>query len=433
MPNENNIMSLKTAPLKFASFTPVQYTPQTVDYTSFVRSMAAQEAREEKANQYLTLIDSTLEEKRKLLNKEDYSWLAKQADNVRKEIDNQLALGNWQSAIRVARQSAKDLARNTELEDRIEANKIYTTERNKIQSGNYSSYTKRRWDAINKYKFNGTADWNATFQPVPDMSISDIWNIAVSRAPIRSNSTSSSRTSNSTKFVDNKGNIIKDITEEYTDVNGNTNTRVADGVVGTFSTTSVSKGSSSSVQEKSESDIINIFNDMLGDSNVRGALRQEYDNMLWLYNEANKVLSNPNATQDDINQAKVDLSTATKSLSNKDGFMYAGGDKDFDAWVNAKAAQYAKDSAYKHTSESGSSNTSTSYNDSSLGAIAANRNAEAVNRYSPDSTTTEGPNLTYVLAPQEPEYNAETLMNLLKQDNNNYGKNRQTNSPIILR
>ena len=94
MLNENNMISLKTAPLKFASFTPVQYTPQTIDYTSFARSMAAQEAREEKANQYLTLIDNTLGEKRKLLNKEDYGWLAEQADNARKEVDKQLAKCN---------------------------------------------------------------------------------------------------------------------------------------------------------------------------------------------------------------------------------------------------------------------------------------------------------------------------------------------------
>lgn len=417
MPNENNMMSLKTAPLNFASFTPVQYTPQTVDYTAFARSMAAQEAREEKANQYLTLIDNTLGEKRKLLNKEDYSWLAEQADNARKEVDKQLALGNWQSAIRVARQSAKDLVRNTELEDRIKANEIYTIERNKIQSGNYSSYTKRRWDAINKYKFNGTADWNATFQPVADMSISDIWNVAVNRAPIRSKSRSSSKTWNSTNFVDNKGNIIKDITEKHTDEYGNTNTRVADGVIGTFSTTSTSKGSSRSTQEKRASDIINIFNDLLNDSNIKGALRQEYDNMLWLYNEANKVISDPNATQEAIDQAKADLSTATKSLSNKDGFMYAGGDKDFEAWVNAKASQYAKDSAYKHTSKSSSSSITTSYNDSVLGPIAVNRNAEAVSKYSPSPTNTEGPNLTYVLAPEEPKYNAGTIMDLLNKPN----------------
>lgn len=414
MPNENNMMSLKTAPLKFASFTPVQYTPQTIDYTSFARSMAAQEAREEKANQYLTLIDNTLGEKRKLLNKEDYSWLAEQTDKAIQEIDKQNSLGNWQSAIRVAKQAATNIARNKELEDRITANEIYTTKRNKIQSGNYSPYTKRRWDAINKYKFNGTADWEATFKPVADMSRSDIWNIAVSRTPTRSNSVSSSKTRNSTNFVDNKGNIIKDITEKHTDEYGNTNTRVADGVIGTFSTTSVSKGSSSSVQEKRESDIINVFYDMLKDPNIKSALKQEYDNMLWLYDEANKVLSDPNATPEAIDQAKTDLDIATESLSNKDGFMYVGNNKDFDAWINSTVSQYAKNSAYKHTSKNSSYSENTSYNDSSLGITIANRNAEAINRYSPGTSTTGGPNVTYTTTPNIPAYNAPSIMNLIK-------------------
>lgn len=415
MPNENNIMSLKTAPLTFASFIPVQYTTQPRDYTNFARSMAAQEAREEKANQYLTFIDNTLGEKRKLLNKEDYGWLAEQADKYRQEIDKQINLGNWQSAIRVAQQSAKDLARNTELEDRIRANEIYTTERNKIQSGNYSPYTKRRWDAINKYKFDGTASWDATFKPVADMSISDIWNIAVNRTPTRSNSTSSSKSYNSNKFVDNKGNLITDITEEYTDSNGNHNTRVADGVIGTFSTTNVSESGSNSIQEKRESDIINVFNDMLSDPNVRSALRQEYDNMLWLYDEANKVLLDPNATQDAKDQAKADLDVATKSLTNDDGFKYIGSKKDFDAWVNAKASQYAKNSAYKHTSKNSSNSENTSYNDTSLGITTANRNAEAVNRYSPGTSTTGGPNVTYTATPDTPPYKATSIMNLIKQ------------------
>ena len=268
-------MSLKVAPMQFSTFTPVKYTPKTADPTLLAQSMAAQEARQKEANQYLLAIDTTLNEKRKLLNKADYDWMAQQADAIRAEVDKQLELGNWQSAIHAAQQAARDLSRNTELEDRIKANEVYTTERNKIQSGNYSPYTKRRWDAINKYKFNGTADWEATFKPVADMSRSDIWNIAVSRTPIRSNSTSSSKTKNSTKFVDNKGNLITDITEEYTDKYGNPNTRVADGVVGTFSTTSISEGSGSSVQEKTESDIINVFYDMLKDPNVKGALKQQ--------------------------------------------------------------------------------------------------------------------------------------------------------------
>lgn len=389
-------MSLKAAPMQFAAFTPVQYTPQTADPTLLSRSMAAQEARQEKANQYLLAIDSTLAEKRKLLNKADYDWMAQQADAVRAEVDRQLELGNWQSAIRVAQQSARDLTRNTELEDRIRANEVYTTERNKIQSGNYSSYTKRRWDAINQYKFNGTADWTPTFRPVTDMSVADIWNIAVSRTPIRSKSSSWSRTGNT--FLDNNGN----------------------------STTTETHGGSSSVQEKRESDIIAMFNNMLKDDNIRGVLRQEYDNMLWLYDQATSIIANPNATEEQLKQARADLDVATSSLSNKDGFIYAGNDEDFNAWVNAQAAQYAKDSAYRHTSTSKNDSVTTSYSDGALGTVNSNRNAKAVNLYSPGFATTVGPNITYTAVPYLGNYNAVNIMPLLYPAQNAVPTNQNT-------
>lgn len=406
-------MSLKAVPMQFSAFTPIQYTPQTADSTLLSKSIAAQEARQEKANQYLVAIDSTLAEKKKLLNKADYDWMAQQADAVRAEVDRQLELGNWQSAIRVAQKSARDLIRNTELEDRIKANEVYTAERNKIQSGNYSSYTKRRWDAVNQYKFNGTADWTPTFRPVTDMSVADIWNIAVSRTPVRSESSSWSKTGNSHTFVDNNGNLITNITEQHTDNQGNTNTRVADGVVGTYSTITTTREGRDSVQEKRESDIIAIFNDMLKDDNIRGSLRQKYDTMLWLYDQANSVINNPDATEEELKQARADLDVATNSLSNKDGFIYAGNDEDFNAWVNTQAAQYAKDSAYRHTSPSSAISTITSYNDSTLGTLASNRNAQAVNQYSPAFATTVGPNITYTALPYIGGYNAASVTQLL--------------------
>lgn len=419
-------MSLKAAPMQFATFTPVQYTPQTADPTLLSRSMAAQEARQEKANQYLLAIDSTLAEKRKLLNKADYDWMAQQADAVRAEVDRQLELGNWQSAIRVAQQSARDLTRNTELEDRIRANEVYTAERNKIQSGNYSSYTKRRWDATNQYQFNGTADWAPTFRPVTDMSVADIWNIAVSRTPIRSKSSSWSRTGNTHTFLDNNGNLITDITEQHIDEQGNTNTRVADGVIGTYSTTTETHGGSSSVQEKRESDIIAMFNNMLKDDNIRGALRQEYDNMLWLYDQATSIIANPNSTEEQLKQARADLDVATSSLSNKDGFIYAGNDEDFNAWVNSQAAQYAKDSAYRHTSTSKNDSVTTSYSDGALGTVNSNRNAQAVNLYSPGFATTVGPNITYTAVPYLGNYNAVNIMPLLYPVQNTVHTNSNT-------
>lgn len=408
-------MSLKVVPMQFSTFTPVKYTPKTADPTLLAQSMAAQEARQKEANQYLSTIDTTLNEKRKLLNKADYDWMAQQADIIRAEVDKQLELGNWQSAIYAAQKAARDLNRNTELEDRIKANEVYTTERNKIQSGNYSKYTKRRWDAINQYEFNGTADWTPTFQPVTDMSIADIWNIAVNRTPTRSKSSSSSKTSNSSTFLDNNGNVIKNITEKQTDDQGNTNTIVADGIVGTYSTTTTTKGGSTSVQEKRKSDIIAIFNDMLKDNNIRSALRQEYDNMLWLYDQANSIINNPNATAEELKQARADLDVATSSLSNKDGFIYVGKDEDFNAWVKAQAAQYAKDSAYKHTDTRSNSSVTTSYDSSGLSTVNSNRNAKAIYQYSPNSATTEGPNITSLYAPNVGVgYDAGSIMQLLR-------------------
>ena len=408
-------MSLKVEPMKFATFTPVQYTPQTADSTLLAKSMAAQEERQEKANQYLLAIDTTLNEKRKLLNKADYDWMAQQADTIRAEVDKQLELGNWQSAIYAAQKAARDLNRNTELEDRIKANEVYTTERNKIQSGNYSKYTKRRWDAINQYEFNGTADWTPTFQPVTDMSVADVWNIAVNRTPTRSKTSYSSKTSNSSTFLDNNGNVIKNITEKQTDDQGNTNTIVADGIVGTYSTTTTTKGGSTSVQEKRESDIIAIFNDMLKDDNIRGALRQEFDNMIWLYDQANSIINNPNATAEELKQARADLDVATSSLSNKDGFIYVGKDEDFNAWVKAQAAQYAKDSAYRHTDTRSNSSVTTSYDSSGLSTVNSNRNAKAIYQYSPTSATTEGPNITSLYTPNVGVgYDAGSVMQLLR-------------------
>ena len=408
-------MSLKVVPMQFSTFTPVKYTPKTADPTLLAQSMAAQEARQKEANQYLSAIDTTLNEKRKLLNKADYDWMAQQADIIRAEVDKQLELGNWQSAIYAAQKAARDLTRNTELEDRIKANEVYTTERNKIQTGNYSKYTKRRWDAINQYSFNGTADWTPTFQPVTDMSIADVWNIAVSRTPTRSKTSYSSKTWNSSNFLDNNGNIINDITEKQTDDQGNTNTIVADGIVGTYSTTTTTKGGSTSVQEKRESDIVAIFNDMLKDDNIRSALRQEFDNMIWLYDQANSIINNPNATAEELKQAKADLDVATSSLSNKDGFIYVGKDEDFNAWVKAQAAQYAKDSAYRHTDTRSNSSVTTSYDASGLSTVNSNRNAKAIYQYSPNSATTEGPNITSLYTPNVGVgYDAGSVMQLLR-------------------
>lgn len=423
------LMSLKAAPIQFATFTPIQYTPKTSDPTLLAKSMAAQEKREEEANQYMNAIVATLADKRQALNKADYQWLADKTNDMKSQIDKQLELGNWQTAIRLSKQAARDITEDEELQNRIEANKIYTTERNKIQSGHYNPYTKRRWDDINKYKYNGTADWTPTFNPKDDMSFTDIMNLAVSKTPIRSESSSSSKTRNNNVFYDNKGNLVKDVTERYTDNQGNSNTRIADGVIGTFSTTSTTKQGSKTVQERNASDIMAEFNNMLKDDNIRGALRQQYDNMIWLYDKSQSILADENATQEEKKQAEVDLDIAKNSLTTKDGFVPVGGSENFDKWIHAQASQYFQDNAYKHISTTSTDNITTSYSNSALQTTAENRALEAINNYSPSFSTAQGPNIKYTATPGVGRYNAGSVMDLINTPWNNK-KSKQSGSSV---
>lgn len=385
-------ISLKSVPLQYTAFTPVQFTSQTADPTLLSKSAKEEEQREDKANAYLAAINDTLEKKRLGLNKADYDWMAELADNTRRDVEKQLELGNWQSAIRLARKAANDLSKNTELADRIKANEVFTIERNKIQSGNYNDLTKRRWDDLNRYKFNGTADWTPEFNPVNDISVADIWAMAVSKARTNSTSSSSKRTSNSHNYVNAKGEILNKAIERNTNPNGTQVTSVADGVMGTYSTTQVSKGGGRSVQSKTASDIMKIFNDLLKDGNVRASLKQQYNNYLWLLDHATAIEKDIYSSDTAKKQAKEDIDRAKNALSNKDGLLYTG-DKGFEAWVQAQAAQYAKDSAYTHTSTSSESSVTSGVSDTALSNIYTNRQNQAVNSLSPGTAQGQGPTL----------------------------------------
>ena len=325
-------ISLKTAPLQYTAFTPEEFVAQTSDPTLLSQAAKDQEQREREANAYFAAINDTLEKKTSGLNTADYGWMAELANNTRRDVEKQLELGNWQSALRLARKAANDLSKNTELAYRIKANEKYTEERNKIQSGPYNDLTKRRWDDLNRYKFNETPDWTPEFQPVNDVSVADIWAMAVNKARTNSTSSSSKRTSNSHNYVNAKGEIINNAIERSTNSNGTKVNSVADGVMGTYSTTQVSKGGSRSSQSKTAADIMKIFNDLLKDGNVRASLKQQYNNYLWLLDHAKAIKDDPYASDTAKKQAKEDIDRANNALSDKNGFTYSG-EEDFDAWV----------------------------------------------------------------------------------------------------
>lgn len=386
-------MSLKTVPVKFAEFKPIQFTPQIDDGTLLAKSLAMQEARAEKARNALGNTDTLLNGIKNAINPEEYTWFENQANDIRKKIDDQIALGNTETAIRFAQEAGRDLARSVDMNNKVKANAAYQQELNKVESGAYSKITKRRWKDLNKYYDNGTGNWTAeNFIPVNDISVADVWARAVSNTPTRSNSTSGSKSNTSQQLVDTSGRPIKATINETID--GKTSKIVNTNVLGPLTTTTSSSNWSSGYTSKSKEDIMNIFNDLMSDSNIFAGVKQQYDNLVWLYDKSKSIIDDPNSTPEQIKQAKTDLLTAQSTLEDKDGFVHKD-DNYFKTWVQKQADRYAEHSKFYNTSSSHGTSNSTTYHSDVFNPINTVRMQNYVDDLSPAGEgTTSGPDIT---------------------------------------
>lgn len=386
-------MSLKTVPVKFAEFKPIQFTPQIDDGTLLAKSLAMQEARAEKARNALGNTDTLLNGIKNAINPEEYTWFENQANDIRKKIDDQIALGNTETAIRFAQEAGRDLARSVDMNNKVKANAAYQQELNKVESGAYSKITKRRWKDLNKYYDNGTGNWTAeNFIPVNDISVADVWARAVSNTPTRSSTKGGSKSNTSQQLVDTSGRPIKATINETID--GKTSKIVNTNVLGPLTTTTSSSNWSSGYTSKSKEDIMNIFNDLMSDSNIFAGVKQQYDNLVWLYDKSKSIIDDPNSTPEQIKQAKTDLLTAQSTLEDKDGFVHKD-DNYFKTWVQKQADRYAEHSKFYNTSSSHGTSNSTTYHSDVFNPINTVRMQNYIDDLSPAGEgTTSGPDIT---------------------------------------
>lgn len=386
-------MSLKTAPIQFAEFKPAQYTPQIADNTLLAKSLSMQEARAKEARSTLGSIDTLLAKIKNAINPEEYNWFENQANDIRKKIDDQISLGNTETAIRFAQEAGRDLARSVDMNNKVKANTAYQQELNKVKNGAYSKLTIRRWEDINKYYDDGTGNWKAeNFIPVKDTSVADVWARAVANTPTRSKSSSGNRSDTRETTVDNAGRPIKAFTKET--VNGKSSTIINNNVLGVAKTITTSSNWSSGYTSKSKEDIMNIFNDLMSDPNIYAGVKQQYDNLVWLYDKSKSIIDNPNSTPEQIKQAKTDLDTAQASLEDKDGFIHKDANY-FKTWVQKQADRYAQHSEFYNTSSSKGSSYGEHYSDV-FTSVNNNRAKNYITDLSPAADgTVPGPNLSF--------------------------------------
>lgn len=325
-------MSLKVAPLQFATFTPTQYTAQSPDATLLSKSLLTQEAREKEASQSMDAIDTALAGIRSGLNVAEHDWLDTKANEIRTEIDDQIALGNYQSAIRIAQQSARDLKRDTDLQNKMEVNKLYNQERNRIRASGIDALTQRYWDYRNQYSYNGTADWIPSWTPVKDVSLANLQGLAGQLTAEDVKSITKGENSNNEVLIDSNGNETNDLSK----------------AIGVRQTNTKNWSRTNSSHIKSKEDIEKTFRALLADSNISTALGQKFDVSLWAYQDYDARSKDMSLSERDRTYAAEEAKRLKDELTDENGILIT----DYNSWIEKKVIPMFKNMEYYNTANS---------------------------------------------------------------------------------
>lgn len=419
----NHPMTLKWFDFKPSVYTSVGYKPNTPDPTIQGKSLQTQEAREERniINHREKLTDYVSEKIRPFLNKVELPWLDAKEDEIDARYQEQVDLGRSETAFKNLLLDADNLAASKSLQYKILAQKNREAEKARINSGGYTSYTKRRWDDINKYYDDGTGTWNAGWNPVADMTMADIWARAVNSTPTRQETHGINNTTTSHVLVDNNGNVIVDdygnpvtdplkIPDKWKGIPYKIQSAsLVSGIKDNIGHITYGNNQSIGYNEKTKQDIINTFNSLLNDQNILASIRQSFDNLVWLYNDAQKILNDPNATEAQIAQAKADMTVVEQNFKDKNGIIHTE-DQYFETWKQEQAAQYAGISAYKHISDNFGTSITSNYNLGSKDDVDSN----AVTSFSPSGNVqTQGSSVEIPYTPETNIPSAQGVGNLI--------------------
>lgn len=178
MPN----ISLGSAGLAPATFTPVVYTPREFDVTPLQRSLATLDERKEKTNQQRSAIRLALSKLQ--LNEAEDEWKNNYTNDIINKIDNAAQFGDYSSALETATDLASRAVSDPQIIGRLRANEQYQkeiqTQQARRDRGDISQATYKWWMKNNPYKYQDNYDDNGnivggsiyepSFRPVNDIN-----------------------------------------------------------------------------------------------------------------------------------------------------------------------------------------------------------------------------------------------------------------------
>lgn len=181
-----------------ATFSGYVYNPTTEfkhqDYDLLSRTVEAYQARIDKATEKQSEVDQALATiESKLHNSEKTSgWFKDYKDKIKQQIQDQIAAGNYRTAIRTATKLASQTIADPAIQGRIQANAEYEEElkvqKQRRDKGDISQATYDWWLSNNPYSYQDEIDANGnaigikksgvSFRPVNDINWANQANIA---------------------------------------------------------------------------------------------------------------------------------------------------------------------------------------------------------------------------------------------------------------
>lgn len=204
-----------------ATFQGAVFTPQKEDMSLLQRSIQTLDERKEKTDQQRSAIMSALGNLK--LGPEEDKWKADYVNRISKRIDAAAQFGDYSSALEEATRMAGEALSSPEVTSRVryhEAREKWLTNlENRAARGEIDSDTLARAKYENAYNYKDTYDnngniiggttWNANFEPVKDLNLSQVM------AEIKSLVTPSSKANSgkggtSQVYLDSQGNQTTD-------------------------------------------------------------------------------------------------------------------------------------------------------------------------------------------------------------------------------
>lgn len=371
MPDIIPSIRLNAIDFKPMAFQPIQYQAAQPDQQIMPRSLQVQEARTEKANANIDAVDTAIAQVRNLLDTSEHDWLDQRANAIRERLDEQASLGNTQTAIRFAIEEARNLKRDAELADKVTVNQKRQKYIQELKTNNQiSAETRRRAEAINKYRFDGTADWNPVWEPVREHTPQEIITLAGQLTAPDSGSTNTNTT-----------------TDVLLDAQGNQVSKPSEGIMLQSKTVT---GRGRAFDKKTKEDMTQTMNDLLLQPEYYNGLKQYYESQLWAYYNAKSEANNELLDEETrvIHAGRAQAYAA--QLESSDGIIPAYSDatgvdeEEFTKWIQKHITPMYRNMEYYNIRTQ-----DTDANDYDPNYIARNRALQQTETYHPTGETVE--------------------------------------------